>query len=240
MNQKSCSSNQREVTMLRRNVCMFLLMLLVASACNVPFISRPASATQPAPLTLPPPTHTLPAPSATLAPTETFTPAPATLTPVPPSLTAAPKTKGKTKTPTATKPPKTIMLKVFLIGVNDNGVSGKLVGCGDSVVAANVEVPYTSGVLRAAMNKLLSIKDQNYGQSGLYNSLYQSNLKVSSLALKDGVATIHLTGKMTLGGECDNPRVQAQLEETALQFSTVTKVTIYINNVELKKALSLK
>ncbi len=115
-----------------------------------------------------------------------------------------------------------------------------LVGCGDSVVAANVEIPYTTGVLRAAMNKLLSIKDQNYGELGLYNALYQSSLKISSLSLKDEVATIHLTGKMTLGGECDNPRVQAQLEETALQFSTVKKVVIYINNVELKKALSLK
>jgi len=171
---------------------------------------------------------------------ETFTPAPATLTPVPPSQTAAPKTKGKAKAATATKLPKTITLKIFLIAMNDNGVSGKLVGCGDSAVAANVEVPYTTGVLRAAMVKLLSVKDQNYGQSGLYNALYQSSLKLSGLALKDGVATIHLTGKVTLGGECDNPRVGSQLEETALQFSTVKKVTIYINNVELTKALSLK
>ena len=226
--------------MLRRNACLFILILLVASACNTPFTLKPASPTQPAPLTLPPPTNTLPVASATPAVTETFTPAPPTLTAVPTSLTAAPKTKGKTKTPTATKPPKTIMLKIFLIAMNDNGVSGKLVGCGDSAVAANVEVPYTTGVLRASMDKLLSIKDQNYGESGLYNALYQSNLKVSGLALKDGVATIHLTGKLTLGGECDNPRVQAQLEQTALQFSTVKKVVIYINNVELTKALSLK
>jgi hypothetical protein len=224
--------------MLRRNVCLFILILLLASACNTPLTLKPAAPTQPAPLTLPPPTNTLPAPSATQPPTETFTPVPPTETAVPPSLTPASKSKGKA--PTATKLPKTIMLKIFLIGVNDNGVSGKLTGCGDSVVAANAEVPYTTGVLKASMTKLLSIKDQNYGQSGLYNALYQSNLKISSLALKDGVATIRLTGKMTLGGECDNPRVQAQLEETALQFSTVKKVVIYINNVELKKALSLK
>jgi hypothetical protein len=231
---------RREVTMLRRNVCLFILILLLASACNAPLTLKTAAPTQPAPLTLPPPTNTLPAASATPAPAETFTPAPATETAVPPSLTPAPKTKGKTKAPTATPLPKTIMLKIFLVGLNDNGISGKLVGCGDSVVATNVEVPYTTGVLKAAMTKLLSIKDQNYGQSGLYNALYQSSLKISSLALKDGVATIHLTGKVTLDGECDNPRVQAQLEQTALQFSTVKKVVIYINNVELTKALSLK
>jgi hypothetical protein len=218
--------------MLRRNACLFILILLVASACNAPLTAKPATTTQPA--TLPPPTDTLPATSA--APT--LTPAPPTQAAVAPTLTVAPKSKGKA--PTATKPPKTLTLKVFLIAINDNGVSGKLVGCGDSAVAANVEVPYTTGVLRAALTKLLSIKDKNYGQSGLYNVLYQSNLKISALALKSGVATIHLTGKMTLAGECDNPRVQAELEETALQFSTVKSVQIYINNVPLQKALSLK
>jgi len=218
--------------MIKRNTCLFILILLLASACNAPLTAKPAATTQPA--TLPPPTETLPA--ASVVPT--LTPAPPTPAAVAPTLTVAPKTKGKAPTPT--KPPKTLTLKVFLIAMNDNGVSGKLVGCGDSAVAANVQIPYTTGVLRAALNKLLSIKDKNYGQSGLYNVLYQSNLKISALALKNGVATIHLTGKMTLGGECDNPRVQAELEETALQFSTVKSVSIYINNVLLQKALSLK
>jgi len=225
--------------MLKRSAYLFMLILLVTSACNAPLTSKPSTPTQPAPMTLPPSTNTLPAPSATLPPADTFTPVPPTLTAVPPTLTSAPKTKAKVKTATPTKP-KTLMLKIYLIGLNDNGVSGNLVGCGDSAVATNVEIPYTTGVLRAAMNKLLSIKDQNYGESGLYNALYQSNLKISSLSLKDGVATIHLTGKLTLGGECDNPRVQAELEETALQFSTVKSVAIYINNVPLKKVLSLK
>ena len=220
--------------MLKRNACLFILILLLASACNAPLTTKPAAPTLTVAVTLPPPTDTLPA--ASTAPT--LTPAPPTPAAVAPSLTVAPKTKGKA--PTATKPPKTLTLKVFLIAMNDNGVSGKLVGCGDSAVAANVQIPYTTGVLRAALNKLLSIKDKNYGQSGLYNVLYQSNLQISALALKSGVATIHLTGKMTLGGECDNPRVQAELEETALQFSTVKSVSIYINNVLLQKALSLK
>ena len=222
--------------MIKRSFYLVILVLLFASSCNVPLNPIPVTPTQPAPLTLPPPTNTLPASSATLSPTETLTPAPPTLTAVPPTLTAAPKTKAKTPT----KTPKTMMLKVFLIAMNDNGVSGKLVGCGDSAVAANVEVPYTTGVLRASLDKLLSIKDQNYGQSGLYNALYQSNLKIGSLTLKNGVATIHLTGKLTLGGECDDPRVQAELEETALQFSTVKKVSIYVNNVLLQKLLSGK
>ncbi|MGD0003342.1 MAG: GerMN domain-containing protein [Anaerolineaceae bacterium] len=225
--------------MLKRSVYLFILVLLFASSCNIPLKlaanSTPATLTQPAPLAQTP-TQTLLAPEATPLPAETFSPAPPTLTAVPPTFTPFPKTSAKT----STKSPKTTMLKIFLIAVNDNGVSGKLVGCGDSAVAVNIEVPYTTGVLRAALNKELSIKDKNYGQSGLYNVLYQSNLKTSSVSIKNGEAIIHLSGKLTLGGECDNPRVQAELEETALQFSTVKKVSIYINDVPLKKVLSLK
>jgi hypothetical protein len=45
---------------------------------------------------------------------------------------------------------------------------------------------------------------------------------------------------MMLGGECDNPRVQAQIENTVLQFSTVTSADIFLNGKTLAEALSLK
>jgi hypothetical protein len=130
--------------------------------------------------------------------------------------------------------------KIVLIAVNDNGVAGKKIGCGDSAVPVVVQVPYTKGVLAAALQKLLSIKDQFYGESGLYNALYQSNLTVDKVTIKSGVADIRLKGTLTLGGVCDSPRVQAQIEETALQFSTVKKVKTYINNVPLATVLSEK
>jgi hypothetical protein len=228
--------DNKEGSKIKRSVCLVILILLLASSCNAPFTAKPASPTQPPPHTRVPLTDTLPAAGATVPPTETVTPIPPTLTAVPPTLTAGPKAKAKVPS----KTPRTTTLKIFLIGMNDNGVSGKLVGCGDSAVPVTMVVPYTTGVLRASLDKLLAIKDQNYGQSGLYNALYQSTLKVSSLALKDGVATVHLTGKLTLGGECDDPRVQAELEETALQFSTVKKVSFYVNNVALSKLLSGK
>jgi hypothetical protein len=222
-----------------------LLILLAASSCSLPFPSAAAPApTQPAAITLPPSTHTLPAAIVTSLAVDTFTPLAPTATVILSTPTPANKAKvkapTKTKNPTRTSTPTSMTLKIFLIALNDNGVSGKLTGCGDSAVAVDVQVPYTTGVLKASLNKLLSIKDQNYGQSGLYNSLYQSSLKLSSVTLKDGLATVRLTGKMILGGVCDNPRVQAQLEQTALQFSTVKKVSIYVNNVPLAKLLSEK
>ncbi|RPJ00498.1 MAG: hypothetical protein EHM39_04760, partial [Chloroflexi bacterium] len=132
------------------------------------------------------------------------------------------------------------MVNIFLIAVDDNGISGDLVGCGDSAVPVQVEVPATQGVLKAAMQALLAIKDRHYGESGLYNALYQSDLQVDRVVIEGGKATIELSGSMMLGGVCDNPRVEAQLLKTALQFNTVSEAAVTINGKPLKDALSLK
>jgi hypothetical protein len=131
------------------------------------------------------------------------------------------------------------LVKIFLIAIEDNGISGEKVGCGDSAVPVQVQIPHTLGVLKAALESLLSIKDQFYGQSGLYNALYQSDLRIKSVSIKEGKATIQLTGSIKLGGECDNPRLLAQLKSTALQFSTVSDAAIFINGKPIEEVLSL-
>jgi hypothetical protein len=127
-----------------------------------------------------------------------------------------------------------------MIAIGDNGVSGKKIGCGDSVIGVIVPLGDPAAPLRSVLEKLLGGESQYYGQSGLYNALFRSDLVLKLVTIKDGVADIYLTGSLTLGGVCDNPRVQAQFEETALQFSTVNKVNVYINNVNLLDLLSMK
>ncbi len=130
---------------------------------------------------------------------------------------------------------------IFLIALEDNGVSGPLVGCGDSVIGVERTIPPTQAPLRAALNELLAIRDQYYGMSGLYNALYQADLTVGDVTIdSNGLATIRLIGSLMLGGVCDNPRVQAQLEYTAMQFSTVRSVQIFVNDVPLDDLLSLR
>jgi hypothetical protein len=131
-------------------------------------------------------------------------------------------------------------VKIVLIALEDNGGSGAAVGCGDSAIPVTVSVPPTQGVLRAALEKLLSAKQQYYGESGLYNALYQSDLQVAAVSIQQGKAIIHLMGTLMLGGTCDAPRVQAQIEQTALQFSTVNDVKVFINDAPLEEALSTK
>ena len=164
----------------------------------------------------------------TLLPPAATNPQPSPTTPVP----------IETMIPTDFPPQS--MVQIFLIAVDDNGQTGTPVGCGDSVVPVQVEIPPTQGVLKAALVALLSVKDQYYGQSGLYNALYQSDLQVESLSINGSKASVYLTGTVLMGGECDSPRVQAQLEQTVLQFQNVTEVAIFINGKPLVDILSLK
>jgi hypothetical protein len=76
--------------------------------------------------------------------------------------------------------------------------------------------------------------------SGLCNALYQARLTVKRAVVSNGKATIHLTGKMVLLGQCDDPRVGGQLRQTAHQFRTVHSVSIFVNNVPLRKLLGGK
>lgn len=132
-------------------------------------------------------------------------------------------------------------IKIFMIGIDDNGKGGEKIGCGDSVIAVEREIKPTQAVIKASMEELLSLKKETYGESGLVNTLYQSNLKFLSAVIDDkGIATVKLSGDLVLGGVCDNPRIKAQLEQTVKQFSTVKSVEILINNKKLNDLLSPK
>jgi hypothetical protein len=180
----------------------------------------------------------VPAAPATQPPVATM---PALLTPEPP--TATPAFVTATPAPAVTEPPAEPTAAwdpvFYLIALEDNGASGPLVGCGDSLVSATFR-PETDDPWREAVEFILNQDEAYFGESGLYNALYQSDLQVESLTLVNGAVTLRLAGQMMLGGVCDAPRVQAQLEETLRQNPAVTDVQIFINDVPLNEALSLK
>jgi len=211
---------------------LLLFLALLVTACGRLEISIEQTPTLLAILTPQIPTNT--ATAVITLPTEQVNP---TATITVPSLTPVLSTATKVP-PTSTAVQQTV--KIFLIALEDNGQSGILVGCGDSAVSVTIVIPRTQGVLKAALEKLLSIKEQYYGESGLYNALYQSDLQLKSVTIDQGKAIIHLTGTVMLGGVCDAPRVEAQIKQTALQFSTVSDVEVFINDILLEDALSQK
>lgn len=131
---------------------------------------------------------------------------------------------------TAPQPPSDFTrTRIYLIALDDGGASGMPIGCNDSVIPVTVDIPPTRAVLRGSLERLLSLRAPYYGESGLYNALYQSQLSIADVRIENRVAIISLTGQLVQGGVCDTPRIQAQLEQTALQFSTVDRVLVYIN-----------
>ena len=201
-----------------RKTCLIIIFLVVSTAC-LPGFNLTIGATQ---------TPQAPTPTIAIMPTSTPQPPdPSLPTPIPP--TADPASQGLDR------------VKIYLVAIGDNGVSGKLIGCGDSLVPVEVPITPTLGVLRAALNELFKLEGQQYyGQSGLYNALYQSDLSIADVAVIGGEARIFLTGTLMLGGVCDTPRVEEQLKALALQFNTVESVSIYINGEPLADVLDLK
>lgn len=156
---------------------------------------------------------------------------------------------GATLAPTSSVPalpapeptviPTTASATLFYMAIGDNGVAGPKVGCGDSAVAVtSAAITYTDPV-EGALRTLLANHTQAVGASGLDNALWQSRLDVASVERSGSAVTAHLSGTLTMGGECDIPRIEQQLMLTAARAAG-GPVAITINGKTLMEALSLK
>jgi hypothetical protein len=143
-----------------------------------------------------------------------------------------------TPVPVAPTPAGATRVQIFMVVVDDNGRSGKRIGCNDSVVPVDAEIEPTTSVLRAALERLLSARQQRYGADGrYYNALHASRLQIDRLEIgADGRATVALSGSVSIGGVCDEPRVIAQIEETVRQFPNVRSTAITVNGRPLEQS----
>src|SRR5215211_5638471 len=99
--------------------------------------------------------------------------------------------------------------KIYMVAIGDNGQSGEKIGCGDSLIPVTRDIPSgltTPGKIKALLELLFSLKDRDYGQSGLVNAVYTSNLSVASIDIQGSTAAIYLTGNVSVAGVCDEPR----------------------------------
>lgn len=103
-------------------------------------------------------------------------------------------------------------------------------GC-DRVVFREVAIAPTTAPLTSALETLFSYEEAEV--DGLTNFIAETRDTLSferAEVTSDGVAEIFLSGELSgLAGVCDNPRARIQIEETALQFSTVDSVQLYLN-----------
>ena len=131
-------------------------------------------------------------------------------------------------------------VRVFLISPGDQGHSGTKVGCGDSAVPVEVALPRREPGLPGALHALLALRERYQEPSGLSNPLYSSALELVRIERQGEEARIYLKGYLELGDGCDNPRILAELQETARQFSDVTRVQFFLDDRPLPEILSGK
>jgi hypothetical protein len=154
----------------------------------------------------------------------------------PPTSTGAP-----TAVPTSTPSPAPLTGVLYLVALGDNGARGQLAGCGDSLVLVgdgHAPPTNTDRQIAYALQDLLALKDRFYGQSGLYNPLYQSSLSLYSVTVdKSNAATVELNGQIVMAEPCDASRIKTQIEQTARYFGA-SGVTVLVNGVDLDQVLS--
>lgn len=128
-------------------------------------------------------------------------------------------------------------VKVFLVALEDDGRTGRRIGCGDSLVPVTRTVNAPGGAtLRAAVEELLSVP-HDY-DARLKNFWRGNDLRLSGVTLRNGLATIRITGEGPfIAGVCDAPRIAEQIRATARQFPTVRRVAVFVNGRSLESAL---
>jgi hypothetical protein len=136
--------------------------------------------------------------------------------------------------------PATLGVHLYFIALGPSHASGPKVGCGDTLVRVNVGIPATRAPLAATFRLLVQQHTRLYGQTRLYNPLFAAHLRVQGATVVKGGATVRLSGPLYLSGDCDDPRVIAQLRATALQFHTVRRATVLLDGVPIRQALSQK
>ncbi|HEY0323396.1 MAG TPA: GerMN domain-containing protein [Pyrinomonadaceae bacterium] len=129
-------------------------------------------------------------------------------------------------------------VKVYLVVVGDEGKMGRKIGCGDSLVAVTREIKPTVAPLKAALSELLALPREYAGDSRLNNFWVGRNLRVKSVSIRNGTATIYIVGEGPfVAGVCDEPRITSQIEATAKQFPTVRRVKVFVNGRTLANAI---
>ena len=139
---------------------------------------------------------------------------------------------GAVSTPVET----TDEIDIYLVAVGDKGNKGLKIGCDDSLVAITKKITPTVAPLRAAIEELLAIPHEYSKELGNY--WRGKDLKLKNVVINEGVATIHITGEGPyVAGVCDKPRITEQIENTAMQFSSVSKVKVFVNDKPLEEAI---
>ncbi len=119
------------------------------------------------------------------------------------------------------------VLKIPLIKEGGN------IGCGVGMFFAPHTTNKTDAILDATYKLLFDIKQwPEIKEDGFRNTVAAfSKTYYSHVILdKNGTARVYLIGQINSPDTCADPEFRAQIEQAALQFNTVKKIEVYLNN----------
>jgi len=129
-----------------------------------------------------------------------------------------------------------VSFEIYLISYSDLNIDGERIGCGDSLISLPITTYKNGSIIETALRSLLTYQNK----SGFKNIIFNSDLKLQSIDIKNTHAKVNFDGKLSLSGACDIPRVLAQLERTILQFDSIKSVEFIVGDKPLNTHLSLK
>lgn len=126
---------------------------------------------------------------------------------------------------------------IYMIKLDDNGETPNSVkiGCGDSAIPIETNVNYfydatdPQQAVNAAFIALANTTEQQYSHKNLLNISGRSTWKLPDIEKQKNKIVIHLDGTFTFNGVCDQPRLQAQFEETAKKAAGKLPVGFTLN-----------
>jgi spore germination protein GerM len=97
------------------------------------------------------------------------------------------------------------------------------------VDAVNHTVPRSVAAARAALEKLLAGPTATEKQAG-FMTVINPGVTVASLSIQDGVAHVTFSRELQegVGGSCRVTTIRSQIEQTLMQFPSVTSVRISV------------
>lgn len=137
--------------------------------------------------------------------------------------------------------PTTTKAQIFFILRNDNGASGELVGCGDTLAGQDLATTLENTTMEEAVTAQLAVKDETVTVNGqqLYNPLSRCDLTVNSIQEDDkGTVTMDLSGTVVGGSICDQIRMRTQLASCIWQYDGVKDVEITLDGVDFQTVLT--
>ena len=126
---------------------------------------------------------------------------------------------------------------LYFIALNPAHPAGEPIGCGDVLVSdrRTLSAGPAESPLEAAVRAQLTAAPP----AGTINRLADLHVTLQSVKVDGRRATIALA-PFSLGGECDNPRLEAQLTRLTAQFPEFDRVEVFVGGKTMAQYLSLK